>query len=106
MSVRAKFTVQAIERTLSSKSEVCTDKETCGVKSYHGSNGVVTTHYVPVELQTIKMNPVTSNDPSDENHLFWAATPSGSITLGVINVDAALKFDIGKAYYVDFTRAE
>lgn len=78
MTVRAKFKVQAIERT----------------QSYNSDK----------EIQTIKMLPVTSG--SEENKTFYAFTPSGEIKLGTINVDAANKFELGKEYYVDFTVAE
>jgi NAD/NADP transhydrogenase beta subunit len=40
-----------------------------------------------------------------ENKLFYAATPSGEITMRVVNPDAAKQFTPGKCYYVDFTEA-
>jgi len=76
MSVKAKFKVDAIERT----------------------------KYSEKELQTIKLSPVTSG--SDENKQFWAFTPCGSITLGMVNAEAASQFELGAEYYVDFTKAE
>ena len=41
-----------------------------------------------------------------ENKEFWEATPSGKIELGVINLAAALPFDLNREFYVDFTPAE
>jgi hypothetical protein len=77
--VRAKFTVQRIERTL----------------HWIRSNG---------ELQTIVMTPVT--DGSEENKKFFDATPCGEIKVGTLSATAASQFELGKSYYVDFTPAE
>jgi hypothetical protein len=55
-------------------------------------------------IATIKLQPVTSG--SDENKSFYAATPSGNIELGTVNQEAAAAFELGVAFYVDFTRAE
>jgi hypothetical protein len=52
----------------------------------------------------VTMYPVT--DGSEENKAFWNATPGGQITLTISNPDAKDKFETGKEYYVDFTRAE
>ena len=76
MTVRAKFRVDAIERTK------------------WGDN----------EVQTIKLSVVTSG--SDENKTYWKYTPSGTITLGTINKAAADAFDLNKEFYVDFTPAD
>lgn len=56
------------------------------------------------EIQTIVMNPVC--DGSEENKLFFEASPSGEIKLGTVNEAAARQFELGKAYYVDFSPAE
>lgn len=77
MTVRAKFTVRTIERSLA-----------------YGSGK---------ELQTIVLSPVT--DGSEENKQFYAYTPSGEIRLGTVNAAAAAMFDLGKSYYVDFIPA-
>lgn len=77
MSVRAKFKVQNIERSLEYNSKK--------------------------ELQTINLNPVTDGSP--ENKEFYAYTPSGSIKLATVNAEAAAMFELGKEYYVDFTPA-
>lgn len=59
------------------------------------------------ELQTIKLSPVTNtSDPESENSKFWAATPSGSIELGCCNAEAVKQFELGKEYYIDFTKVE
>jgi hypothetical protein len=58
-----------------------------------------------VEKQTIKLNPVYSQDPNHENKTFWDATPSGSISLDVINPEAWGEFELGAEMYVTFERA-
>ena len=79
MSVRAKFKVSRIERSLWREG---------------------------VEVQTIVLSPVYSNDPNSENAKFYQATPSGEIRLGTVNAEAAAAFDLEGEYYVDFTPAE
>jgi hypothetical protein len=76
MSVRAKFKVQRIERWLWSPGK---------------------------EVQTIVLLPVVSG--SEENHEFYAATPSGEIKLGTVNADAAAQFELNGEYYVTFDKA-
>lgn len=44
--------------------------------------------------------------PETENAKFTKATPSGEITMRVDNPAAAVQFEPGKAYYVDFTPAD
>ncbi len=77
MTVRAKFVVQSITRQ----------------KGWSGN----------AEVQTIKLNPVSSG--SEEDKKFFAATPSGTVELGVVNPDAGNYFELGQAYYLDFTKA-
>lgn len=79
MSVRAKFRVDRIERSL----------------HWDRTKG---------EIQTIVMSPVC--DGSDENKRFYAATPSGQVNLGTVNGEAAAQFQLGEEYYVDFTPAK
>lgn len=79
--VRAKFKVTEVRRMMSMRKE--------------GDN------WVPCEIQTITLNPVTSG--SEENQTFWQATPSGRIELGVINQEAWKEFELDKEYYVDFS---
>lgn len=52
----------------------------------------------------IKLQPVTSG--SKENDEFFKWTPYGSIEIGTINENAALQFEVGKQYYVDFSETE
>lgn len=42
----------------------------------------------------------------EENAIFGAATPAGSIAVLIKNQAAADQFKAGRAYYVDFTPAE
>lgn len=82
MSVRAKFVVNSITRT----------------KAWNPQMG---------EVQTIKLSPVTGgSNESEENKKFWAATPSGSVEIGTVNKNAGDYFELGKEYYLDFTKAE
>lgn len=53
---------------------------------------------------SIKLFPVVSG--SEENKRFYKYTPSGSIELSTINLEAAGQFLPGHDYYVDFTPAE
>lgn len=79
MTVRAKFKVARIERSL---------------------------WRAGVEVQTIVLTPVFSNDKDSENAKFYEATPSGEIKLGTVNAEAAKLFELEGEYYVDFTKAE
>jgi hypothetical protein len=56
------------------------------------------------ELHSVKLSPVTSG--SKENEAFYAATPCGQFELSTLNEEAGKQFELGKAYYVDFTPAE
>lgn len=94
MTVRAKFRVQRIERTETTRKS--------GQKDDQGRD-----IYVPAELQTIILAPVYGNgNPNHENTKFWEASPSGEIKLGTINLEAAEQFHLGKECYVDFTFIE
>lgn len=84
MKTRAKFTVHSITRSLSSV--------------WDGSKSV------PQEVQTVKLFPVSGT--SEENKKFFASTPSGSIELGLVSLEAAKQFELNKTYYVDFEPAE
>jgi hypothetical protein len=79
MTVRAKFVVQSITRA----------------KHWDSSKG---------EVQTIKMTPVISG--SDENKGFYEATPGGAVDLQILNENTGSYFELGKSYYLDFTKAE
>lgn len=62
--------------------------------------------YAGQELTTVKLDPAYSPDPNSENGKFWKYTPMGKIELGTINKAAADAFELGREYYIDFTRAE
>ena len=79
MAVRAKFTVDKIDKRL----------------QWAGKSGEV--------VQTIHLRPVS--DGSEENKSFYASTPSGRIELGTVNAAAAEEFKLGEEYYVEFTAA-
>lgn len=90
--VRAKFTVKSIARDFYPKSIKLDDG------SYKSE---------PRELHTVTLTPVYGNgDPNHENTKFWEASPTGEIKLGTINAEAASQFELGKEYYIDFTKAE
>lgn len=50
---------------------------------------------------SISLQAVVGDSP--ENKAFFNATPSGSISMGVVNPAAAEQFKPGAEYYVDFT---
>lgn len=87
-TVRAKFTVQRIERSLTSRH----------IKGEDGVN-----RWEQREVQTIVLTPVTSG--SAENEQFYDSTPYGEIKLGTINLEAAALFPLMGEVYVDFTPA-
>ena len=87
MTVRAKFRCTEIKRI------------TMKVRDDNGT-------WIDGEARSIQLTPVYGNgDPEHENTKFYAATPSGSINLHVVNLAAAQEFDLNGDYYVDFTRA-
>jgi len=59
-----------------------------------------------IEMRTVVLSPVYSDDPNHENKKFWNYTPSGSISLGVVNQDAWKHFELGKEYYIEFRKAD
>jgi hypothetical protein len=52
----------------------------------------------------INLNAVYSGSP--ENEAFFKMTPGGTIQLVTVNPNAAEQFEVGKEYYVDFTKTE
>ena len=56
-----------------------------------------------VEGGEIKLVPVIEG--SKENKEFFHYTPFGEIRIGTINPEAIKEFEVGKEYYVDFTKA-
>lgn len=100
MSVRCKFKVDSIETTLQSVAK----RDADGVPLRDEQKNYV---YERGEMATVKLSPVYSNnDPKHENSKFWAASPSGSFTLGTVNKAAVAQLELGKEYYIDITPAE
>ena len=100
MKVRAKFKVDSITRSQSSR--VVVDDFGKPVRDSRGFD-----QYEPCEIRTVALSPVYgSGDPNHENTKFWLASPSGSIQLGCVNLAAAEAFELGGEYYVDFTPAK
>lgn len=58
-----------------------------------------------VECRTLYFSPVYSSDPNSENRKFWKSTPSGQLTMWVVNPEAWKHFEVGKSYYLDFSEA-
>lgn len=77
MTVRAKFKVQSIMQSA----------------GWGGHNRIF----------TVRLTPVMGSGPNAENAAFYAATPSGSIELGMTNEAVGEQFAIGQDFYVDFT---
>lgn len=92
MSVRAKFKVARIERSMGSK--------------YKGRNERGVEMYERCEVQTVVLNAVYKAEDNAENTAFWHATPSGEIKLNTINKEAGDYFELEGEYYIDFTKAE
>lgn len=57
----------------------------------------------PNNNYSLEFTAVYNNSP--ENKLFFAATPSGKITLSVVSETIFNNFELGKEYYLDFTIA-
>lgn len=55
------------------------------------------------KMNKIQLHAVTNG--SAETESFFAATPHGAISLGVVRPEAGDAFEVGKEYYVDFTPA-
>lgn len=91
MSVVAKFRVTKIE--LSSYDRPRYNEQ----KQYVGSD--------KIEMRTIILAPVYSDDPSSENKKFWDASPSGEIRLGTVNPAAWAGFDLDGEYLITFEKA-
>jgi hypothetical protein len=53
----------------------------------------------------VKLTPVY-DDGNAENKEFFTYTPGGEITLQVVRPETAGQFEVGKAYYVDFSPAD
>ncbi len=55
------------------------------------------------EGSTVFMHAVYSEDIQSEDGRFTKATPWADLKMNVDNPDAAIQFEVGKDYYVDFT---
>lgn len=100
MSVRCKFTVTSITKTMGSRQKLDADGNVI-----KGANGYA--EYEPCEMATIKMSPVyANNDPKHENSKFWQASPSGSFELGTVNMEAVAQLKLGDEYYIDISPAK
>lgn len=97
MTVRAKFKVDSIERTILRRPVV---------NPASGKRDNWQLGQENVEMRTVKLSPVFGNgDPNHENTKFWEASPGGKLELNVINLEAAEAFGLGEEFYVDFTKA-
>lgn len=104
MSVRAKFKLGRVEITMQSREKWGADGKPIKDESGRGT-------YEEVEMRTLVFFPVMPNSiaydhkGSDENTLFWRASPSGEFKLGIVNPEAWKNFEMGKEYYFDITEA-
>lgn len=73
-------------------------------KFYVGSNVPNNATREEDKGNTITLYAVTSG--SKENEEFYKWTPSGNIILSTINPNAAEQFEVGREFYVDFTKIE
>ena len=62
-------------------------------------------NWVSCEGRTIRLSPVQASDKNPENKIFGIASPSGEISIYILNKEAFQQFEIDKEYYVDFTPA-
>lgn len=83
MTVRAKFKVSSIKRSMATRPKA------------DGSG------YEPCEGQTITMVPVVRG--SEENQKFFSTTPSGLIEFFTVNELAYGQFNLDTEYVIEFT---
>jgi hypothetical protein len=55
-------------------------------------------------IYTVRLSPVAGG--SHENEAFYAATPTGSIELGLVSQAVGKEFAIGQSFYVDFSPSD
>ena len=67
-------------------------------------NEIAKNKYGAEEQTSIRMSAVYG-DENPENKIFFRYTPSAKIELNTVNPEAAKEFELGKSYYVDFTKA-
>lgn len=53
---------------------------------------------------TVRLQPVYGDCPENKEWSRW--TPSGEVTMQITNPAAVGRFELGKAYWVDFTPVE
>lgn len=92
---RCKMILSSITRTMGTKY----DPELPPAPPVRNTKG----GYVPSEQFTLKFHPVA--DGSEENKRFFAATPSGSLELGIVNAAAVEHLKLNTAYYIDIVEA-
>ena len=56
------------------------------------------------QLASINLSAVLGEGDNEENKKFFAATPSGNISLGTVNPAAHEQFEEGAEYYVTFEK--
>lgn len=99
MSVRAKFKVTGIKRTMGSAPK--RDEGGAPIKDEQGRFS-----YEPAEMWSVEMSPVYGNgDPNHENTKFWASSPSGKLELSTVNKQAVDQLELDREFYVDITPA-
>ena len=54
----------------------------------------------------LKDDGTTYWDVPEENAEFFRLTPSGQLRMGILNEAAADYFEVGKSYYLDFTKVD
>lgn len=96
--VRAKFIVNSYETSLQRGIKE-TPREDGKQRSWNNPDDVET-----VECRTVKLSAVA--DGSEDNKKFFRYTPSGNISIGILNPEAWKGFELGAEYYVDFTPAK
>ena len=52
-------------------------------------------------MKAVSLNAVIGGSPENDSFFKW--TPSGQISIGTINKQAAENFNVGQEFYVDFT---
>ncbi len=61
-------------------------------------------------METLTMHAVAASnypaDGSDENNTFAKWSPGANLSINIANPDLWDKFEVGQAYYVDFTPAQ
>lgn len=56
-------------------------------------------------INVVRMSPVYSDDPANENKAFTEATPAGGFHMHITIPETAAFFAQGQEYYLDITKA-